>query len=229
MTTFLRRAISKLPKRWQRELRRAHFARKIRRKAFFSKEPEFELLDRLVKPGHWVIDIGANVGHYTAKMSSLVGPAGRVLALEPVSETFAILAWNLQYANCQNVTLINAAASDESRIVKMQVPQFKSGMDNYYQARITDYNSSRCTEALSIRIGDFKFPKPVSLIKIDVEGHELAVLAGLESLLRRDRPILILETDAQTAPEILANLGYLSERLPSSPNLLCHPTLATNR
>lgn len=47
-------------------------------------------------PGDWALDIGANVGHYTKRMSDLAGPEGRVIAFEPVPDTFAVLCANAQ-------------------------------------------------------------------------------------------------------------------------------------
>ena len=92
MKSIWKSAAAKLPTRWQRELRRVHFSRQIARGKFRSEEPEYFLLSSLLKKGEWAIDIGANVGHYTARFSELVGPEGRVIAFEPVPETFAILA-----------------------------------------------------------------------------------------------------------------------------------------
>jgi hypothetical protein len=59
------------------------------------------------------------------------------------------------------------------------------------------------------------------LAKIDVEGHELPVLRGMRALLERDHPVLIVETSSQETIELLHGLGYATERLPGSSNLLC--------
>ena len=61
----------------------------------------------------------------------------------------------------------------------------------------------------------------VRLAKIDVEGHELPVLQGMRNLLERDHPVLIVETGAQDTVDLLSSLGYSTERLPGSSNLLC--------
>ena len=46
----------------------------------------------MVSPRDWIVDVGANVGHYTKRLSELVGPKGRVIAFEPILETFSILS-----------------------------------------------------------------------------------------------------------------------------------------
>ena len=56
----------------------------IRRGRFRPNDPEYEQLPLFVKPGDWVIDIGANVGYYTWRLAHLVGQHGRVLAIEPM-------------------------------------------------------------------------------------------------------------------------------------------------
>ena len=71
--TLLKRVAAHLPARWQTELKRVHFGRQITQGNFFTSEPEYKLLPELISPGDWVIDIGANVGHYTKRLSELVG------------------------------------------------------------------------------------------------------------------------------------------------------------
>lgn len=79
-----KRAAARLPKWLNTELRRLHYARQIRSGRFSSDEPELALLPELVEPGDWVIDVGANVGRYTMRLSDLVGRQGRVIALESI-------------------------------------------------------------------------------------------------------------------------------------------------
>ncbi|MFP3999778.1 MAG: hypothetical protein ACLFUN_08035, partial [Desulfobacterales bacterium] len=60
---LLKNIASRLPNRWQTELKRLYFGRQINKGTFKSQEPEYEILDKFISPGDWVIDIGANVGH----------------------------------------------------------------------------------------------------------------------------------------------------------------------
>ena len=89
---LLRRIVARMPVSWQHVLRHVNHRRQIRRGTFETWEPEFHILHEFVSPGDWVIDVGANVGYYTKKFSDLVGPHGRVIAVEPVPETFSFLA-----------------------------------------------------------------------------------------------------------------------------------------
>ena len=80
MNSTIKRIAAKLPIRWQQELKRKHFGRQIDKERFYTDEKEYVLLEHLVNVGDWVLDIGANVGHYTAKLSKITGNEGRVIA-----------------------------------------------------------------------------------------------------------------------------------------------------
>jgi len=220
----VRKLAARLPGSWRRQLRFWHTQRKINSGRFRSEEPEYDLLPGLLREGEWAIDIGANLGHYTARLSELVGPSGRVFAFEPVLETFAILSRNALLLRQGNVTLFNIAASDRVRVVDINIPKYQDGLTNFYQARIGGYCEENSIRSFAMPIDGLSIENKVSLIKIDAEGHERAVLMGMHALLRRDKPILILETaDAELESEI-ASMGYDIERMDSSPNLLCRPS-----
>jgi FkbM family methyltransferase len=212
---------SRLPLPWQRELRRLRFRRMIQRGDFHAGEPEFDRLSEWIGPGDWALDIGANVGHYTLEMSRIVGLQGRVIALEPIPETFGILVGNLVLAGCRNVTPLNIAASDRVEVVKMRTPRFASGLENFYQARIVQSNDTTDGHhhgALALTLDNLGLEHRVALVKIDVEGHEQSVLNGMQILIQRDRPVLILENPSEKTDKWLVDLGYRSERIPNSPN-----------
>src|SRR5580698_10220999 len=101
---LLKRVASRFPVGLQQELKRVKFRRDIRNGTFRTDEPEFNRLREWVRVGDWVVDIGANVGHYTLELSSLVGRTGRVFAFEPIPETFELLAAHAARCENQNVT-----------------------------------------------------------------------------------------------------------------------------
>jgi FkbM family methyltransferase len=215
---FLKRVAGRLPESMQHELRRLFFHGQIRRRTFFTDEKEYALLDRFLRPGDWALDIGANVGHYTMRMAELVGPGGRVIAIEPVPETFALLAANTRLFAQSNVSLLNVAASDKTATAGIEIPRWSDGLQNYYQAHLVPASSS--LTILTLAIDALSLPC-IKLVKIDAEGHELPILRGMRALLERDHPVLILETGSSDATGVLAALGYGTERLPGSSNLLC--------
>jgi FkbM family methyltransferase len=216
---WLKAGVARLPAPVQAELRRWQLARQVAAGQFRSEEPEWDQLATLVGPGDWAIDVGANVGHYTHRLSALVGASGRVIAFEPVPGTCAMLASLVARLPHQNVTVVNAAASDATRPVSMELPQFTTGLVNYYRATVTAAPAAGLAraEALALPIDGLALSGPVRLVKIDAEGHEASVLAGMRGLLARCRPVVVMEGAGATPPE-LAALGYRVERLPGSPN-----------
>lgn len=214
-----KRLISRLPDSWQFELHRLWCAREIARSRFLTGEPESEILGDFVRAGDWVVDVGANVGQYTLQLSGLVGRAGRVLAVEPVPETFAVLASNVRHFPHTNVTLLNVALSDGAGVAPMFIPRFETGLRNYYQASL---ETARVGEAschvLTLPFDQLGIEHRLALIKVDAEGHDEKVLTGMSATIRRDRPVLIVENPNATTRHDLAELGYQERQLAGSPN-----------
>ncbi len=213
---------SVLPDALRTPLLRARHASRIRKGLFVSPEPEFAMLDTLVSPGDWAVDVGANCGYYTARLSALVGETGRVFALEPVPSTFEMLAANMSHVPLRNITLINAAASDSFGEATIRMPLQNSGrrraMDGW--ATLAEHHVEGSSDS-PMKLGIYTIPldsKPVRLIKMDVEGHDLAALRGMARTLREHSPVVIAEVSSDATMEFMTSLGYAYERLPGSPN-----------
>lgn len=208
---------SVLPRPLRRSVRTAYHHRQIRRGAFRSPEPDWDRLAEWIAAGDTVIDVGANVGHYACRMSELVGSRGRVLAFEPVPETFAALAANARRFAHSNVTLFNAAVGAETGFVGFDVPDRPDGS---YLARVQPEAALR---AMVLPIDALQLPGRVAFIKIDAEGYEPHVLAGMAKLIRRDRPIVMLEKNGE-AQQLLERWGYAIEApAKRSPNAIAKP------
>jgi len=218
----MKQLAARLPHRWQSELKRLHFGRQIARNDFNTSEAEFHLLPQWVSTGDWVLDIGANVGQYTKRMSDLVGAHGRVIAFEPVPATFALLAANAERFEHGNVSLFNAAVSGKLDVLGMDIPRFASGLINYYQAHLTE-GGQGATRVLTLPVDALQIDRRVSLVKIDAEGHEAQVIDGMQVLLQRWQPTLIVETGSQALIDRIAALGYEVNRLAGSSNVVCRP------
>lgn len=142
------------------------------------------VFSRLVRPGDIVFDIGANLGYTMLLFSSLTGPRGKVIAVEPGSRAFAMLARNAEQR--PNVRLIRAAASD------------CVGEAVFYEAAMSDLSSlDRISGAAEIDVPTITVDRIAdeegspALVKIDVEGHEAGVLRGMAGLMGSDRPPMI--------------------------------------
>lgn len=222
--SLLKQIAAQLPHRWLTELKRIYFGWQISKGVFATGEPEYKILHSLISSGDWVVDIGANVGHYTKRFSELVGVHGRVIAFEPVPTTFSLLSANAQLFAHPNVTLINAAVSDKSDIIGMSIPKFSTGLTNYYQAHLS-FSVDSTLSVLTISLDSLCINQRISLVKIDAEGHEASVLSGMQRLIERDYPVLIVETCSMEIVSNLTLLGYIPNKLPNSPNVLFKPNV----
>lgn len=220
MVNPLKLVAARLPASWQQSLKRRRYAGWIRKGAFVTSEPEFARLSEWLRPGDWAVDIGANLGVYTLAMSKLVGPAGRVLAFEPIPETFELLAANCALSPNQNITLLNAAASSGNGLVGMAVPVEATGR-NYYEASIQENVNGDGYHVLGVALDSLPIPHRVALVKIDAEGHEASVIEGMKELLARDKPMLIVEGDRGSRH--LESLGYVGTHADGSPNFVWKP------
>lgn len=219
---ILKQLAARFPDQWQTELKRLHFARQIAKGTLLTDEPEYNILDELIQPGDWVIDIGANVGHYTKRFAELAGPHGRVIAFEPVPTTFSLLSANVKLFAHSNVTLINSAVSDKLSVVGISMPRFATGLANYYQAHVSA-TADCALSVLTMSIDSLCIDQRIALVKIDAEGHESFVLAGMRKLIERWRPVLIVETGSSEVIAELAAVGYRPQKLSNSPNVLFKP------
>jgi FkbM family methyltransferase len=219
---LLQAALGRLPANVQFELRRANYSRQIRRGSFVRQDPEILEIARHVSAGDWVVDVGANIGRYTCYMAQCVGTGGRVLAFEPVDVSFTLLAGNVRAAGLRNVSLFNVALSSTPGISGMTVPPYEqSKLANYYRAHIAARGER---PVLCLPLDAIPIPQAVRLVKIDAEGHDLHVLMGMESLLHRDRPVLIVEGWSQdAAASWLGERGYSIRAVAGSENIVAMP------
>lgn len=225
MINIIQSLAAHLPVQWQLAMKRLRFVWKIRTGRFVTNEPEFRWIEQVVHSGDSIIDVGASVGVYTRKFSELVGVSGRVYAFEPVPESFYLLTTLAGLMPYRNVTLFNIAASDKVEIARITVPRLDNYPRNYYRASLAKGNTplgEYNMQVLCCPLDAFNFPRTIRLIKIDVEGHEEAVLKGMRNLIERDRPTLIVESNFPERYSWLAEYDYRKEHLPDSPNDIFH-------
>lgn len=158
-----------------------------------NDQPELRLCMRLAKPGTTAIDVGASVGNYALAMRKAVTRSGRVIALEPNPIVYAELA-NSTWAS--GVETIRAAASNEAGSSTLYVPKGRSGDHLAPLGSMAHPITGHAQfDIQSLRLDDMETGPSVSLIKIDVEGHESRVLDGAAATIKRDLPFLVVEIE----------------------------------
>ncbi len=146
----------------------------------FMGRDERNFLEKHVRPGMRLLDIGANLGLYSVLMARLAGPTGRVIAFEPDPELFAALQQNarLNEIRIDGHNLALGAAPGELTLHKSII---NSG-DNHLGALETPL-FRRAVATKVVRLDDLLPQLAVDLIKIDVQGWELEVLRGMGATL----------------------------------------------
>lgn len=175
---------------------------------------------RYVRPGMAAIDVGANYGYYTILLAALVGPGGRVYSIEPAPPTAAMLRRSLALNGLvEGVTLIEAAAGNGScGTALLHLPEGEPKNAQLVPSREAAAASGAVYEVPLVQIDALAAEwRRVDFVKIDAEGAEEAIIAGMSALLRRNRPHLVLEFNAARArdPEaLLAGLQDIYGRRP---------------
>ena len=164
-----------------------------------------------LRPGHTFVDVGANIGYHTFLASTLVGSTGRVVAFEPSAENCRLL-WLSRHANKAEHVELFSLALDTTPGLRHLVSHLGSNGGLVADAA-DDVRSGRGAMVQSFRLDDV-VEGDVDLLKVDVEGAELRVLAGATSLLARERPTIVMEfsvemTERISGPDALADLGRL--------------------
>ncbi len=180
----------------------------------------------LIRPGTTVLDIGANIGAHTLHFSRMVGPAGRVFAIEPTDYAVAKLRRNLalnpelaarvtvrqQFLAADRSTPSPAAIRSSWPIGEKCVDPLAEAMGRFQPV----------TDAVAITADDFCTAEGidrVDFVKIDVDGNEYSVMRGFSGGLERFRPIILIElasfaydggkeAEFDRLVSFLADLGY---------------------
>jgi FkbM family methyltransferase len=155
---------------------------------------EISLALKNIRPGDVVVDAGANKGAYTYWLRRATGPKGRVLAYEPQASLAAYLQRACVTFGWNNVVVRQIALSDRAGIAKLHVPGGGVSPGASLEAVTSGEETFECAvETLDRELKEER----VSFLKVDVEGHELALFKGAEQTLRTHRPCILFECEAR--------------------------------
>lgn len=180
---------------------RDYTQRKILYRCF---EPhEARLVARSLREGDTVLDIGANVGFFTLIAAQAVGPAGRVVAFEPIESNAAALRRNLALNGFDWVDVRVEAVADAPGEVRLGLPVGATSVDGV-SGWWTRGGTVETSVVAQTAIDEVLGSDPAAFVKVDVEGMEDAVLAGAERAIREQRIGRLL---IEVAPALIRRRG----------------------
>ena len=164
------------------------------------------VFERVVGVDDVVFDVGAHAGFYTLLSSVLVGPAGRVVAFEPVPANLERLRTHLEINAVGNVEIVEAAVGD----VRGELRLSRGPSDAMWR---TDPAGTLTVESVVLDelVTGGALPPP-AVMKFDIEGAELLALRGSARIMERFHPTIILSTHGpdvhRACCELLQARGY---------------------
>jgi FkbM family methyltransferase len=155
------------------------------------EKPETDFLRSVFRPGMTFLDVGANLGYYTALAIVHIGKDGKIIALEPDAENFSFLQRTVRANHAENVVCIQKAAADREGECTLYVSSENRGDNRLYRNDLCDdsYNVEVSTvDSLLRECG----VSGVDLMKIDVQGFERQVFLGMKETIRRSANLIML-------------------------------------
>lgn len=162
---------------------------------FGFKDISHEKLMSLVKPGYTVLDVGTNYGTTILQFANLITKTGRAYGFEPDPVNFATCEDNLAQNDASNVSVENIGLGRERGEVSLVVNTESNRGGNRIGIPSTGQEWHKVKIWRLDEWADKNGIKKVDLVKIDVEGYEMEVLAGATQLLKRFAPVLFIELD----------------------------------
>ena len=196
---------------------------------FGTREVDHKImLERALRPGMTVLDIGANIGYYALMELGLIGESGRLVAVEPAPANVDLLKQSLALNGYDHVAVVQGAISDRLG----QRAFFLSHMSNLNTFHAVGTGAAHLSGE-TIMVDTFTVPQvmashgPPDLVRMDVEGHEVEVINGMMDAIEAGEmtPMIIFEThisryspehNMETALRALFARGYRIRSLSSS-------------
>jgi len=191
---------------------------------------EYALLRRLAsspKSPKIIFDVGANRGDWTKQACAFFGKHAEFFAFEPVNQTYAHLSQQMTDLGKEyKVTAMHLALGENDGAAEIQISGQLAGSNSFYKRQGTNIKGERIELVRVVRGDSFcreRNIRRIGLLKIDTEGHEMAVLRGFEEMLSQ-RAVDLIQfeyggcwIDARTylkdAFALLSGYGYRLGRL----------------
>ncbi len=154
------------------------------------EEFEVKVVQKMIRKGDVVIDLGAHIGYYTLLFANLVGKTGRVIAFEPEPTNYELLEKNLKINGYKNVVLVNKAVSSKTGKNTLHLDEINTTGHTLFNTK----EDQTSIEIDSISLDDYfkDYGGKINFVKMDIEGEEPEAIKGMCSILRRRNGIKIM-------------------------------------
>jgi len=187
-----------------------------------------------IKKGMVVVDLGANIGYYTLLAATLVGPRGKVYAIEPLPANYSTLTRNVELNNFATIVephqLAISDRDGDSRFFLGQADNLGTLLDH-------SKNTGKENDFITVKtttLDTFLNGRGIDFLRMDIEGSECEVFDGMPATFHQNIPPRILfevhptgkiDPDPRFTPHFrkLLDLGYYPRVLVSSSNPLAMP------
>lgn len=177
------------------------------------EQPELQFAIQQAQRGGTIVDVGANIGVFTVACARATLGKGHVVALEPSPATFEKLKFTCARLGVTNVELLPIAAACENtrrRFVAGGIHDLRHHLADARRepdSQSIDIETRRLDDVCGERAGS------VTLLKVDVEGHEVEVLRGAARILENGRARLIVEVYPRALEAAGASVAVLRDLL----------------
>ena len=180
-----------------------------------SKYPELFFLHNIIKQGDTCIDIGANLGYYSTKMSVLCGAQGKVYAVEPVPMFYSIWKKNVKQSGISNLELFPYALGSSEGVIQMGMPE-KEGLAHHGMTKVANSANEHYVSffEVNMEVPDQLFSgiKRLDFVKCDIEGYEFIAFSNMKETIKTFLPVIQSELGGQenrmNVISLFESLGY---------------------
>ena len=189
--------------------------KRLKRAIKNNYENELIILDKIVNKNLDSVDVGVYRGVYSYKLSQITK---HVHAFEPNPLIYPYLKKNLKKV-IKNISLYNVAASDCKGIANLKIPNrfntlnknnyeemYKLGASTIHKKNELNNNDYISKEVKRNKLDNLLENKKIGFIKIDVEGHEKNVIIGASKIIKKNKPVLLVEIEEKHTQDKVVNI-----------------------
>ena len=153
-------------------------------------------------PGN-IVHAGTFFGDMLPNFSRACGPGGNIYAFEPLLENYILARLSVDVNKLGNVVLFNSALGEEIAACRMSRSQ-----GNIHSGGASQVSDKGETSSTVVTIDSLGL-RQLSVLQLDVEGHELAALRGATQTISACRPVIMIEDNKRNCEPVLSGMDYV--------------------